>query len=128
MNVMDKHFSEFLTISTNSWITENPGNAVINDPVASVTAEVATLEGSGVDKIIALGHCGVDMDENIAQIEGVDIILGSGTEPPTFMYNVAPGKWISSSSSSSSFPSSSSWLKNLMWYSDQDQSLKHCSK
>ncbi len=58
--------------------TSSPSDAVIfTDEVESLSADVATLEAEGVDKIIALTHVGVNKDMMIAeQVAGVDAVVG----------------------------------------------------
>jgi len=58
--------------------TSSPSDAVIfTDEVESLSADVATLEADGVDKIIALTHVGVTKDMMIAeQVAGVDAVVG----------------------------------------------------
>ncbi|MEO1640216.1 MAG: 5'-nucleotidase C-terminal domain-containing protein [Pseudomonadota bacterium] len=58
--------------------TSSPSDAVIfTDEVESLSADVATLEADGVDKIIALTHVGVNKDMMIAeQVAGVDAVVG----------------------------------------------------
>ncbi len=58
--------------------TSSPSDAVIfTDEVESLSADVATLEAEGVDKIIALTHVGVNKDKMIAEnVGGLDAVVG----------------------------------------------------
>ncbi|MEJ6403581.1 bifunctional metallophosphatase/5'-nucleotidase [Yoonia sp. 2307UL14-13] len=58
--------------------TSSPsGTVVFTDEAESLTADVATLEGEGVNKIIALTHVGVNRDMAIAEsVEGLDAVVG----------------------------------------------------
>lgn len=63
----------------------NAGQTVhFADVLTSIEAEVTRLTNSGVNKIIALGHAGYAMDQQVAQIEGVDVVVGGHTN--TFLY------------------------------------------
>ena len=56
------------------------------DEVESVKKEAARLKAAGINKIIALGHAGIDVDINIAtNVEDVDVVVGGHTN--TFLYN-----------------------------------------
>ncbi|XP_077977085.1 snake venom 5'-nucleotidase-like isoform X2 [Glandiceps talaboti] len=74
--------------------TETPdlsdtGNLVFNDEVESVRQEVNRLTAKGINKIIALGHAGINMDVRIAEeVDGVDVVVGGHTN--TFLYNGEP--------------------------------------
>ncbi|MBT0958602.1 5'-nucleotidase C-terminal domain-containing protein [Alphaproteobacteria bacterium KMM 3653] len=58
--------------------TSSPSDAVIfTDEVESLSSDVATLEGEGVNKIIALTHVGVTKDMKIAEeVAGLDAVVG----------------------------------------------------
>ncbi|MFG5383132.1 bifunctional metallophosphatase/5'-nucleotidase [Yoonia sp. R2-816] len=58
--------------------TSSPSDAVIfTDEAESLSADVATLEAEGVDKIIALTHVGVNRDKMIAEnVAGLDAVVG----------------------------------------------------
>ncbi len=58
--------------------TSSPSDAVIfTDEAESLSADVATLEAEGVDKIIALTHVGVNKDKMIAEnVAGLDAVVG----------------------------------------------------
>jgi len=55
-----------------------------NDIEATIRAEVISLQGQGVNKIIALGHAGFTVDQKVAEIDGVDVVVGGHTD--TFLY------------------------------------------
>jgi 5'-nucleotidase len=56
-----------------------------HDVITAVKDEVALLKGQGINKIIALGHAGINMDKQVAAIDGVDLAIGGHTN--TFLYN-----------------------------------------
>ncbi len=66
-----------LTTEETSFIS-NPGpDVVFNDSVASAQATVAELEGLGINKIVALSHCGYNADQALAAaVDGIDVIVG----------------------------------------------------
>jgi 5'-nucleotidase / UDP-sugar diphosphatase len=58
----------------------SPGDVIINDVLPAVEAEVAALEGEGVDLIILSSHL-QDLDNErdlIAELSGVDAVIGGG--------------------------------------------------
>lgn len=56
------------------------------DEVESVRKEAARLKNLGVNKIIALGHAGIETDIQIAKnVEDVDVVVGGHSN--TFLYN-----------------------------------------
>ena len=61
-------------------------NLIFTDEITKVREEVNTLRNEeGVNKIIAVGHVGYDIDKKIAAaVEGIDIIVGGHTD--TFLY------------------------------------------
>ncbi|CAH1233390.1 NT5E [Branchiostoma lanceolatum] len=64
-------------------------NLVFSDEIAAITAEVQNLQGQGVNKIIALGHSGIDADITIArQVPGLDVVVGGHSN--TFLYKGPP--------------------------------------
>lgn len=74
--------------------------------------QVKELKAMGVDKIVALGHSGFDVDRDVARRVGrVDVVIGGHSN--TFLYTGRQGPSSSHSSSSSSFSSlSSSYLSS----------------
>ncbi|XP_064630931.1 snake venom 5'-nucleotidase-like [Lineus longissimus] len=61
------------------------GNLIFEDEAASIQKEVDKLKSEGVDKIIALGHAGYDVDLKIAKtVKGLDVIVGGHSN--TFLY------------------------------------------
>ena len=53
--------------------------------VDSVRSAVDELNKLGINKIIAVGHAGIDVDKKIAkEVDGVDIVVGGHTN--TFLY------------------------------------------
>ncbi|XP_002741916.1 snake venom 5'-nucleotidase-like [Saccoglossus kowalevskii] len=66
-----------------------PGNLIFNPEVESIRAEVERLKTQGVNKIIVLGHGGVNKDMDIAgMVDGVDVVIGGHTN--TFLYTGEP--------------------------------------
>lgn len=62
------------------------GNLEIAPVIESLQEEVNRLTNQqGVTKIIAVGHAGISIDQEIAQqVEGVDVVVGGRTN--TFLY------------------------------------------
>ncbi|XP_030247686.1 5'-nucleotidase-like [Sparus aurata] len=59
------------------------------DEVEALQVQVNKLETLGYNKIIALGHSGFDMDQQIAKlVRGVDVVIGGHTN--TFLYTGEP--------------------------------------
>ncbi|XP_060553664.1 5'-nucleotidase-like [Ruditapes philippinarum] len=56
-----------------------------HDVITAVQDEVAILKSQGINKIIALGHALINMDKQVAAIDGVDLVIGGHTN--TFLYN-----------------------------------------
>ncbi|KAM6184704.1 5'-nucleotidase [Rhynchocyon petersi] len=68
----------------------NPGSYLeFEDEIAALQPEVDKLKTLSVNKIIALGHSGFEMDKLIAQkVRGVDVVVGGHTN--TFLYTGTP--------------------------------------
>ncbi|XP_069867074.1 5'-nucleotidase [Dipodomys merriami] len=68
----------------------NPGpSLVFEDEITALQPEVDKLKTLNVNKIIALGHSGFEMDKLIAQkVKGVDIVVGGHSN--TFLYTGNP--------------------------------------
>ncbi|XP_054554988.1 5'-nucleotidase [Talpa occidentalis] len=68
----------------------NPGrDLVFEEEIAALQPEVDKLTTLGVNKIIALGHSGFEMDKLIAQkVKGVDVVVGGHSN--TFLYTGTP--------------------------------------
>ncbi|RMX39597.1 hypothetical protein pdam_00004020 [Pocillopora damicornis] len=57
--------------------------------VESLKSAVQELKKQNINKIIAVGHSGIDMDKKIAkEVDGVDIVVGGHTN--TFLYTGTP--------------------------------------
>ncbi|XP_077018471.1 5'-nucleotidase [Tamandua tetradactyla] len=71
-------------------VLSNPGNnLVFEDEITALQPEVDKLRTLNVNKIIALGHSGFEMDKLIAQkVRGVDVVVGGHTN--TFLYTGHP--------------------------------------
>lgn len=69
------------------------GNLKFTDESKAVKAEAIKLRTEGVDIIIVLSHCGLDVDYQIAKQVGPDVDVIVGGHSHTFMYtgNNAPG-------------------------------------
>eukprot|EP00106_Octopus_bimaculoides_P005783 XP_014773225.1 PREDICTED: 5'-nucleotidase-like isoform X2 [Octopus bimaculoides] len=77
----------YITVTTA--VISKPDPIVFLDEVESVRQQVKELQKEGVDRIIALGHAGIEMDRKIAQeVKGVDIVIGGHTN--TFLYSGDP--------------------------------------
>ncbi|XP_059587780.1 5'-nucleotidase isoform X2 [Alligator mississippiensis] len=68
----------------------NPGDDIMfEDEIEALQPQVDKLIDLGVNKIIALGHSGFMVDQQIAQkVRGVDIVVGGHTN--TFLYTGPP--------------------------------------
>ncbi|XP_027407260.1 5'-nucleotidase [Bos indicus x Bos taurus] len=68
----------------------NPGtNLVFEDEITALQPEVDKLKTLNVNKIIALGHSGFEVDKLIAQkVKGVDVVVGGHSN--TFLYTGNP--------------------------------------
>ncbi|XP_063896930.1 apyrase [Helicoverpa armigera] len=68
-------------------ILASTGNLRFTDEIEAVRQEAEKLNEQGVDIIVVLSHCGVDVDEEIARHAGphVDIIVGGHSH--TLLYN-----------------------------------------
>jgi len=55
-----------------------------NDIKASIRAEVNSLQRQSVNMIIAVGHAGFTVDKMVAEIDGVDVVVGGHSD--TFLY------------------------------------------
>lgn len=62
-----------------------------NESIA-IRKEAAKLKSEGVDIIIVLSHCGLDVDYIIAQNAGPDVDVIVGGHSHTFMYTTKPGE------------------------------------
>ncbi|APX10813.1 bifunctional metallophosphatase/5'-nucleotidase [Tateyamaria omphalii] len=65
-------------LATDTVETSSPGpNVVFQDEIEALQADVATLQGEGVDIIIALNHVGLNKDLAIAEaVDGIDVVIG----------------------------------------------------
>ncbi|XP_051853317.1 5'-nucleotidase [Antechinus flavipes] len=71
-------------------VLSKPGKYLIfEDEIPSLQTQADKLKTLGVNKIIALGHSGFEMDKLIAQkVKGVDVVVGGHTN--TFLYTGRP--------------------------------------
>ncbi len=78
-------------LATDTVDTSSPGKDVIfKDEIESLKADVATLQGEGVDIIIALNHVGLAKDIEIAeQVPGLDLVIGGHSH--TLLSNTQEG-------------------------------------
>ncbi|XP_014391351.1 PREDICTED: 5'-nucleotidase [Myotis brandtii] len=73
---------------TNTFLYTGP-NLVFEDEIPALQLQVDKLTTLNVNKIIALGHSGFEMDKLIAQkVRGVDVVVGGHTN--TFLYTGTP--------------------------------------
>ena len=65
-------------LATDTVETSSPGaDVVFQDEIEALQADVATLQGEGVDMIIALTHVGLNKDLEIAgAVDGIDVVIG----------------------------------------------------
>ncbi|XP_045522524.1 apyrase-like [Pieris brassicae] len=65
-------------ITTETQMSSSPGKVKFLDPIKSAKTEADALTEKGVDIIILLSHCGLDVDKKIAKQvgENIDIIVG----------------------------------------------------
>ncbi|WP_029214760.1 bifunctional metallophosphatase/5'-nucleotidase [Kallotenue papyrolyticum] len=65
-------------------ILSNPGPGVtFTSPVEAARRAVAELQGQGINKIIALTHVGLPVDQSLArQVAGIDLIVGGHSHTP----------------------------------------------
>ncbi|CAH0713614.1 unnamed protein product, partial [Brenthis ino] len=68
-------------ITTDTKILSSSGNVEFTDPREALRREAKLLNEKGVDIIIVLSHCGLDVDKELARDYGkyVDIIVGGHT-------------------------------------------------
>lgn len=62
------------------------GKLKFKDEVETVKSEAALLRNEGVDIIIVLSHCGLNVDYSIARNAGSDIDVIVGGHSHTFMF------------------------------------------
>lgn len=56
------------------------------DEVVALRQQVEELQAMGVDKIVALGHSGFIVDQEVARrVGGIDVVIGGHSN--TFLYN-----------------------------------------
>lgn len=65
-------------ITTETATSSNSQNVIFLDPIETVKKEAQELAESGIDIIIVLSHCGLDVDKKIASDvgENIDVIIG----------------------------------------------------
>ncbi|XP_053617361.1 apyrase-like [Plodia interpunctella] len=68
-------------ITTDTKQLSSPGRVIFTDPGEATRREVQALTEQGVDIIILLSHCGLDVDKKLAKDHGehIDIIIGGHT-------------------------------------------------
>ena len=66
------------------------GHVLFHNELEAIQREVDILKSKGINKIIAVGHSGIEKDQEIARkIKGVDIVVGGHTD--TFLWT---GKYL----------------------------------
>lgn len=80
----------YILKTTPQFSKPGPGSNIKFLPeVESVRSAVEDLKKVKINKIIAVGHSGIDMDKKIAnEVDGIDIVVGGHTN--TFLYTGAP--------------------------------------
>ncbi|WP_299769895.1 bifunctional UDP-sugar hydrolase/5'-nucleotidase [uncultured Tateyamaria sp.] len=78
LEVGGKKIGVISALATDTVETSSPGpNVVFQDEIEALQADVATLQGEGVDIIIALNHVGLNKDLAIAEaVDGIDVVIG----------------------------------------------------
>lgn len=78
LEVGGKKIGVISALATDTVETSSPGpNVVFQDEIEALQADVATLQGEGVDIIIALNHVGLTKDLAIAEaVDGIDVVIG----------------------------------------------------
>ena len=78
LDVGGKKIGVISALATDTVETSSPGpNVIFQDEIDALAADVATLEGEGVDIIIALTHVGLNKDLEIAEaVPGIDVVIG----------------------------------------------------
>ncbi|MCB0240873.1 MAG: metallophosphoesterase, partial [Anaerolineae bacterium] len=72
-----------LTTEETSNISSPGPDVIFNDHTAAAAATVATLQGMGINKIVALTHLGYDVDVPLAaSVSGIDVIVGGHSHTP----------------------------------------------
>ncbi|KAJ0173157.1 hypothetical protein K1T71_011333 [Dendrolimus kikuchii] len=68
-------------VTTETQTSSNPQKTVFLDPIPVVQREAELLKNQGVDIIIVLSHCGLEVDKTMAKTvgENIDIIVGGHT-------------------------------------------------
>lgn len=84
--------SVFIVLFSSSQEISNTENLRFTNESIAVREEAARLKSEGVDIIIVLSHCGLDVDYVIAQNAGPDVDVIVGGHSHTFMYTTAPGE------------------------------------
>lgn len=78
LEVGSKRIGVISALATDTVETSSPGpDVVFQDEIEALKADVATLQGEGVDIIIALNHVGLAKDLEIAEaVDGIDVVIG----------------------------------------------------
>ncbi|WP_415921626.1 bifunctional metallophosphatase/5'-nucleotidase [Tateyamaria sp. SN6-1] len=78
LEVGGKKIGVISALATDTVETSSPGaDVVFQDEIEALQADVATLQGEGVDIIIALNHVGLNKDLAIAEaVDGIDVVIG----------------------------------------------------
>lgn len=78
LEVGGKKIGVISALATDTVETSSPGpNVVFQDEIEALQADVATLQGEGVDIIVALNHVGLTKDLAIAEaVDGIDVVIG----------------------------------------------------
>lgn len=78
----------YITPETKS--ISHPGDTLtFKDEIESLKSAVQELKDMGINKIMAIGHSGIDIDKKICEeVKGVDVVVGGHTN--TFLYTGTP--------------------------------------
>ncbi|XP_013142601.1 PREDICTED: apyrase-like isoform X2 [Papilio polytes] len=73
--------------------SSNPGKVKFLDPIDTVKKEAQLLTDQGIDIIIVLSHCGLEVDKKMAEVAGENIDLIVGGHSHSLLWNgEAPNK------------------------------------
>lgn len=90
--VITKYARPIGIVGVTTTFRSNWGNVNILPEVEAVQTEVARLTAEGIDIIIVLSHCGLDVDREIAKLGGpIDIIVGGHSHSFMFSGDNPPG-------------------------------------
>ena len=100
LKIHEKDYQAVSYVSYSACRLSKPGpgpNVKFLPEVESVKIAVAELKKQGINKIISIGHAGIEVDKMVAkEVDGVDVVVGGHSH--TFLYT---GKALASSAGNS---------------------------